>query len=159
MNSENFGMFCSDGNKEIKSKAPGIDEAPWISQLKSVFKGVEDVVAPYATKDNSFNDMGNEIDNKARIYFVVNGGKYRIFGLAKGVGERGRASFSEESLGKLKKEHPGKVFELKDNSKDLQAFIDIVKANGGADSQIISDFTILCNSLLRKLGITERINQ
>ena len=124
MNSDNFGMFFHKGDKGgLKQKEVSIEEAPWIAQLKSVFADVDEVVKPYATKNNSFNDTGAEMNNYARIYFVVNNGEYRIFGLAKGVGVIGSAAFSTENLKKLATKQ-GEIFDIsyQDNPQETGAF-------------------------------------
>lgn len=156
MDSSNFGMFFSEGNNsDLKSKVPSTTVAPWIAQLKSVFEELKDKVTAYATKDNSFNDMGEEIEKVARIYFVVNGEEYRIFGFAKGVGEKGRAAFAKESIDKIIKANPGKAFEVnkEKNENEVKPFIDLVQANGNASQIVIDDFIKLRDVLLGKLGI------
>ena len=157
MTDGNFGMFfCNEKDGVLNQKAPSVKEAPWIVQLKSVFTDVEDKVTPYATKDSSFNDMGEEIDRVARIYFVVNEGDYRIFGLAQGVGEKGRATFSSEKIAEVINNYPGKAFDIhkNDNATDITPFIKLVEANGEASQEVIEEFIKLKSKLLQKLGIS-----
>lgn len=161
MNSNNFGMFFHDGNESsLKQKDANGKNAPWIAQLKSVFAEVDEVVKPYATKNNSFNDIGDEVNKYARIYFVVNGGKYRIFGLAKGVGEVGRAAFNADSLKKLSTKQ-GEIFDIdyQNSPQEIDAFCKLVEANGEASPEVINRFIDLCNELLVKLGIGQRISK
>lgn len=156
MDDVNFGMFfCNEKDGALNQKAASDKEAPWIVQLKSVFTDVEDKVTPYATKNKSFNEMGKEIDRVARIYFVVNKGDYRIFGLAQGVGEKDRATFSSEKIAEIIKNNPGKAFDIHkdDKTTDITPFIKLVEANGEASQEILADFIELKSKLLQKLGI------
>ncbi len=159
MDNSNFGMFFSDGNKGIKSKETDSNNAPWISQLKSVFNRVDKtVVIPYARNNGlTFNYNGEKIDEVARIYFIADSERYEIYGLAKGVGNKEHA-FSRTGIPELKKNHPGKVFEVT-KQEEMGPFIKLVKANGDASCQEINEFVDFCNSLLCKLGIQERIKE